>query len=200
MQTLISDLLTFSRVTIRPRPFVPVDLAAVAHAVVSDLEVSIHQVGATVQIDRLPTIDADPGQMGQLLQNLISNALKFHRPGVPPIIKVWCLLLHDQDQSTEHNGSDPQQCRLYVKDNGIGFEEKYLDLIFQPFQRLFGRGEYEGTGMGLAICKKIVERHGGKITAQSTPDQGTTFIITLPTQHPDKEAKPRPHAGDQVSP
>jgi signal transduction histidine kinase len=199
MQTLISDLLTFSRVTIRPRPFVSVDLTAVAHVVVSDLEMSIQRVGATVQIDQLPTIDADPGQMGQVLQNLIGNALKFHRPGVSPLIKVWGTLLQSQNHGIEHNGSDPQQCRIYIEDNGIGFEEKYLDLIFQPFQRLFGRGEYEGTGMGLAICKKIVERHGGNLTAQSTPGQGTTFIITLPTQHLNREAKPWPHVGDQAA-
>jgi signal transduction histidine kinase len=199
MQTLISDLLTFSRVTIRPRPFVSVDLAAVAHAVVSDLEVSIQRVGATVQVEQLPTIDADPGQMGQVLQNLIGNALKFHRAGVPPVIKVWGTLLHNQSHGAGHNGSGPHPCRLYVEDNGIGFEEKHLDLIFQPFQRLFGRGEYEGTGMGLAICKKIVERHGGNLTAQSTPGQGTTFIVTLPTRHLDRGAKPWPHVGDQVS-
>ena len=188
MQTLINDLLTFSQVTSKPRPFVSVDLSVVARMIVSDLEVRLQEVGGTVQVESLPTIDADPGQMGQLLQNLIGNALKFHRDGQPPVVKVWGALLQDQEYTTGNGQSSPQQCRIYVEDNGIGFDEKYLPQIFEPFQRLFGRGEYEGTGMGLSICKKIVERHGGDITARSTPGQGTTFMITLPAQQPNKEA------------
>lgn len=196
MQTLITDLLTFSRVTTKPRPFVPVDLSAIAQTIVSDLEVSIQRAGGTVQVDPLPTIDADPVQMGQLLQNLIGNALKFHRNGQSPIVKVWGTLLQDQ----EHQGNEkhnPQQCRLYVEDNGIGFDETYLPQLFQPFQRLVGRGEYEGTGMGLSICKKIVERHGGDITARSTPGQGTTFMITLPVQQIKQETTQWPTEEDR---
>lgn len=188
MQTLINDLLTFSQVTTKPRPFVSVDLSAVAHTIVTDLEVRLQEVGGTVQIESLPTIDADPGQMGQLLQNLIGNALKFHRDGQPPVVKVWGALLNDPEYTARNGKSSPQQCRISVEDNGIGFDEKYLPQIFQPFQRLFGRGEYEGTGMGLSICQKIVERHGGDITARSTPGQGTTFIVTLPVQQSNKEA------------
>jgi signal transduction histidine kinase len=105
--------------------------------------------------------------MHQLLQNLINNALKFHQDGIPPSIQV----------SAELSGS---KCQIIVKDNGIGFEMQYLDRIFKPFQRLHGRQEYEGSGMGLAICRRIVERHGGEITAISTPGKGSTFIITLP--------------------
>lgn len=199
MQTLIDDLLTLSRVTIRSRPFVPVDLAAVARTVVSDMEVRIQEIGATVQVDSLPTIDADPVQMGQLLQNLVSNAVKFHRSGEPPVVKVWGALLQDQERGAGNERSSPQQCCICVEDNGIGFEEQYLEQIFQPFQRLCERGEYEGTGMGLAICKAIVERHGGDITARSTPGQGTTFIITLPAQQSGKEEPQWPNEEDRLS-
>jgi signal transduction histidine kinase len=109
------------------------------------------------------------------LQNLIANALKFHRPGVPPRVSV--------EGRCDAPGSAEAACRLTVRDNGIGFDEKYLDRIFTPFQRLHGRGEFEGTGMGLAICRKIVERHGGTITARSTPGEGSTFLVTLPMDH-----------------
>jgi signal transduction histidine kinase len=127
--------------------------------------------------------------MGQLLQNLISNALKFHRDGVSPRVKVWGALLQEQEHHTGLNGSDARQCSIWVEDNGIGFDEQYLAQIFQPFQRLVGREQYEGTGMGLAICKKIVDRHGGHITAQSTLGQGAVFTITLPCQHANEEMK-----------
>jgi signal transduction histidine kinase len=190
MQTLIIDLLTLSRVTIRSQPFVWVDLSAVAQTVVSDMEVRIQQVQGHVHVDRLPTIEADPLQMSQLLQNLIGNALKFHREGEPPIVKVWSTLLQMEENTLRNNGLNQQLCQICVEDNGIGFDEKYLDRIFEPFQRLHGRGTYEGTGMGLAICRKIVERHEGNITARSAPGQGTTFIVTLPTQPPDMEMKP----------
>jgi signal transduction histidine kinase len=188
MQTLIDDLLMLSRVTSRPQPFVRTDLTMVAHTIISDLEVRIQQLGATVQVERLPTIEADPVQIGQLFQNLIGNALKFHRPAEPPMITVRGALVNDGTPDAPPGTVAPRCCRLWVQDNGIGFEEKYLAQIFQPFQRLFGRAEYEGTGMGLAICKKIVERHGGDITARSVLGQGATFIITLPVQHSATEA------------
>jgi signal transduction histidine kinase len=197
MQTLITDLFTFSRVTTKLRPFVPVDLSVVAQTIVSDLEVSVQRVGGTVQIDPLPTINADPVQMGQLLQNLIGNALKFHHNGQPPIVKVWGTLLQDQQYTAENGKRNPQQCRIYVEDNGIGFDEAYLPQLFHPFQRLVGRGEYEGTGMGLSICKKIVERHGGDITARSIPGQGTTFMITLPVQQINQETTQWPNEEDR---
>jgi signal transduction histidine kinase len=187
MQTLITDLLSLSRVTTRPQPFVSVDLSAVARTVVSDMEVRIQLLRGRVQIDQLPTIEADPMQMSQLLQNLISNALKFHRDEEPPVVKVWGQLLQNAESDGQKNELDRQFCQIWVEDNGVGFDEKYLDRIFEPFQRLHGRGEYEGTGMGLAICRKIVECHEGKITARSRLGQGTTFIVTLPVQHPDKE-------------
>ncbi|MGE0684636.1 MAG: ATP-binding protein, partial [Candidatus Binatia bacterium] len=196
MQTLIGDLLAFSRVGTRLRPFVPVDLSVVAQTIVSDLEISIQRVNGTVQINKLPTIDADSAQMGQLLQNLIGNALKFHRAGVPPVVKVWSAIL--QAEGPEGNKiSSSQQCHIWVKDNGIGFDEQYLAQAFQPFQRLVSRDDYEGTGMGLAICQKIVERHGGSITAQSALGEGTTFLITLPMQQPTQETAQWPNGGNQ---
>jgi PAS domain S-box-containing protein len=188
MQDLINALLTYSRVTTKAQPFVPVDLAQTVQDVLSDLEVRIEQVGGKVIVDRLPTIDGDPTQMRQLLQNLISNALKFHRPDEPPVVKIHGQLLNGQGQRSTEGSSSGGQCQITVLDNGIGFDEQYQDRIFQVFQRLHNRTEYEGTGIGLAICRKIVERHGGSITAQSTPDQGATFIVTLPIHH-HQEAK-----------
>jgi signal transduction histidine kinase len=185
MSTLINDLLTFSRVTTRALPFQRVDLAETAREVVCDLEGRLHQTNGHVEIGPLPALDADLIQMRQLLQNLIGNALKFHKPGEPPVVHVEGEVLPEPSILSAANGvpSGPV-CRLVVRDNGIGFDEKYLDRIFNVFQRLHGRGEYEGTGMGLAICRKIVERHRGRITAQSSPGRGATFLVTLPVSQP----------------
>jgi PAS domain S-box-containing protein len=177
LQRLINDLLTFSRVTTRAQPFVPVNLAGVAREVVSDLELRIERTGGRVEMNELPTIDADPSQMRQLLQNLIDNGLKFHRPEEAPDVKVYGKLLNGRSQ-------------IIVEDNGIGFDEKYLDRIFTIFQRLHARLEYEGTGVGLAVCRKIAERHGGTITAKSKPGEGSTFIVTLPVKQTRKEEMP----------
>ena len=177
MQTLINDLLMYSRVTTKAQPFVSVDLAQVARGVLSDLETRIEQVGGRVEVGDLPTIEADPTQMRQLLQNLIGNALKFHKKDEAPLVKVYAGSLDGRDGG----------CQIIVEDNGIGFDEKYLDRIFQVFQRLHGRSEYEGSGIGLATCRKIVERHRGSITAKSVPEQGATFIVTLPARQPKGE-------------
>lgn len=171
MQTLISDLLAFSRVTTKAQPFIDVDLKNVVAEVVHDLEVRIHQNDASVVYDSLPTIEADTLQMRQLFQNLLSNALKFRTPDVAPRIEI----------SGETRGNI---ATIAVKDNGIGFDEKYADRIFTMFERLHGRGIYEGTGIGLAICRKIVLRHGGDIRAHSSAGAGATFIVTLPVHHP----------------
>ncbi|MEA5506035.1 PAS domain-containing protein [Halotia wernerae UHCC 0503] len=176
MQKLIEDLLTLSRVTTRKQPFVLVNLAQVVQEVLSDLEVCIQQSGGCVEVGELPIIKADPLQIHQLLQNLIGNALKFHRPHTPPVVKVYSQFLNSQ---SDQISADSEMCQIVVEDNGIGFEEKYIDRIFNIFQRLHGRKEYEGTGMGLAICRKIVERHHGRITAQSQPGQGAKFIVIL---------------------
>jgi light-regulated signal transduction histidine kinase (bacteriophytochrome) len=174
MQDLIDDLLRFSRVTTNTRPFVAVDLAATAHEVTADLEGVMEETGATVEIGELPTVQADPLQMRQLLQNLLSNALKFHREGVAPHVQMTGRV-------------DGRFAEIAVSDDGIGFEERYAQRIFRVFERLHGRGVYPGTGIGLALCRKIVERHGGTITATSAPGEGATFLVTLPLEHSDEQ-------------
>lgn len=178
MSALLGALLGYSRVATKPEPLALTDLSEIAQDAVSDLELAIHRARGHVEIRALPCIEADPNQMRQLFQNLISNALKYRRKNEPPAVKVY----------GEAIGSI---CTLYVEDNGIGFDEEYLDRIFKPFQRLHGRNEYEGTGMGLAICRKIAERHGGTITAKSTPGRGSVFIVTLPPIQAGKEAYDR---------
>jgi signal transduction histidine kinase len=187
MENLINDLLTYSRVTTNAQPFVPVDLAQVTLEVLSDLELRIEQVGGRVVAEDLPTIEADPTQMRQLLQNLIGNALKFHREDEAPVVKVHGQRLDGREGHPVGTAVGDGLYQITVQDNGIGFDEKYLDRIFQAFQRLHGRGQYEGTGIGLATCRRIVERHGGRITATSTPGQGSTFSVTLPVKQPKGE-------------
>lgn len=170
MQALIQDLLSLSRVSSQSQPFAPVHLGDVAQQVLSDLEMRLEQLSGHVELDFLPTVMGDRIQLAQLFQNLIGNALKFHKPGQPPVVKVW----------SEIQPGPAGICRIMIEDNGIGFDEKYLDRVFQIFQRLHGRNEYEGTGIGLAICRKIVDRHGGSITASSAPGKGAKFIVALP--------------------
>jgi light-regulated signal transduction histidine kinase (bacteriophytochrome) len=170
MKRLIDDLLTFSRVTTKAKPFEKTDLNKVLRDVLSDLEIRIEQTRARVQTENLPVIDADPSQMSQLLMNLLSNAIKFQKKDVEPEIRVSVVV-------------DGDWCTVLVSDNGIGFDEKYLDRIFTIFQRLHGRQEYEGTGVGLAVCRRIAERHGGSITAKSKLGDGTTFQVKLPVRH-----------------
>lgn len=167
MQTLIDDLLSFSRIATRGQALVEVDLNQIVSEVLGDLEIRIEETKANVQVGRLPQVKADPMQMRQLFQNLIGNALKFAQKEKYPDVRI------------ESTSADSQHT-VTVQDNGIGFEEKYLDRIFSIFQRLHGRNEYEGNGVGLAICRRIIERHGGTITAESRPHQGAKFIITLP--------------------
>jgi light-regulated signal transduction histidine kinase (bacteriophytochrome) len=169
MQELLDALLRYSRVDTTKMEFKPTKLEGVVRDSLIDLEVSIHKANAQVEIGSLPAVIGDPRQLRQLFQNLIGNSLKYCRSEVKPLVRVY----------GEDNHND---CRIFVEDNGIGFDEKYLEKIFQPFQRLHGRNEYPGTGIGLAICRKIVERHKGTITAKSTPGKGSTFIVTLPVE------------------
>ena len=176
MKTLINDLLTFARVTSRAQPFAPVDMKLLVDQVLSDLEARIEDKQATVKVSDLPVIEADATQMRQLMQNLMGNALKFSRPGEPPRVEV---------SGEERVGDDGEKrLTLRVRDHGIGFDEKYLDRIFTVFQRLHGRSEFEGTGIGLAVCRKIVERHRGRITAESKTGEGASFIVELPCTQP----------------
>ncbi len=184
MQALIDGLLSLSRVTTRAQSFVPVDLAQIAREVVSDLETQIERVGGRVEIGHLPAIQADPLQMRQLFQNLIGNALKFHRVDEPPVVRVHGRFVQGRERRRSGGSLAEERCRIVVEDNGIGFEPRHSERIFGVFQRLHPRDVFEGTGVGLAICRRIVERHGGTITAQSTPGRGSTFEVVLPVVHP----------------
>ncbi|MDQ1274188.1 MAG: hypothetical protein QG591_2818 [Planctomycetota bacterium] len=180
MQTLIKNLLMYSRVTTDAKPFSRVDLAMTIRDVVNDLEIQIERTGGVVSVGNLPVIDADPLQIHQLFQNLIGNALKYHRKDVHPIVDIQAQYPNGIKQGRNLTSHGNGFCQITVTDNGIGFNEKYAEFIFGMFQRLHRRDEYEGTGVGLSICRKIVERHGGSITAKSTPGEGTKFIIVLP--------------------
>lgn len=180
MQSLINDLLTFARLDSREPKFSPVDLQDIVFEAIEDLEGSIDRSSDSIEIpSRLHVIHADASQMRQLFQNLIGNALKYRKPGAPARISITSKTVSGLKSCPK--GPCVQMC---IADNGIGFDEKYLDRIFNMFQRLHGRHEYEGTGVGLAVCRKIADRHGGFITATSTPGVGATFIVTLPINHP----------------
>jgi len=200
MSQLISDLLVYSRVTTQARPFRPVDLEKIVENVTTDLEMQIEDVGGTVDVGSLPTIEADATQIRQLLQNLIGNALKFHRPDVPPVVTIRAEQLDGDDESLPSLDIDAHAfCRITIQDNGIGFEQKYADRIFTPFKRLHGRSEYSGTGMGLAICRRIVERHGGDIRVESIPGKGTTFTVQLPVERQDGDVAPESSVQDHAN-
>jgi len=178
MQKLIEDLLTYSRVTTRGTPLGPVDTnRAFTHAV-RDLSAAIEESHADVTKDRLPSVMGDEAQFAQLFQNLIGNAIKFKRPNTAPLVHVSAK-------------KDKKEWLFSVRDNGIGMEPKYFDRIFQIFQRLHTRAEYPGTGIGLALCKRIVERHGGRILVESAPGEGTTFFFTIPVTGGSSEARGR---------
>jgi light-regulated signal transduction histidine kinase (bacteriophytochrome) len=178
MRKLIDDLLSYSRVATRGQPFQQVNLRQVAGEVLDDLDERLRQTGGRVEVGELPTLSADPLQMRQLFQNLLSNALKFHRPNVPPVVAVSARL--EEPPPDAENGQRGPKWEISFRDNGVGFDQVYAERIFDLFQRLHSRDEYEGTGMGLAICKKIVERHGGTIAAHSSPDAGARFVVSLP--------------------
>ncbi|MFH1075260.1 MAG: ATP-binding protein, partial [Pseudomonadota bacterium] len=171
MQALIDDILTYSRVTTKAKPFTSISLREIVEELLVDMEVRIEKISAHIEIGELPVIEGDRSQISQLFMNIIGNAFKFHKKETPPIVKI---------SQADSSDTPANMCSILIEDNGIGFDTKYLDRIFQPFQRLHGRGEYEGSGIGLAICRKIVEHHNGTITARSLPGKGATFIISLP--------------------
>lgn len=181
MSEMIQGLLNYSRLGTRAEPFASVDLNLLVNEVVGDLKIPISMTNARIEVAHLPILEIDSSQIRRLFQNLIGNSLKFHGEE-KPVVKIYAR----PDGEEHERGSSPagQMHHLFIEDNGIGFEEKYLDRIFTMFQRLHGRSTYEGTGMGLAICRKIVERHHGSITARSELGRGATFIITLPERQP----------------
>jgi PAS domain S-box-containing protein len=174
MQELLKALLQYSRVTKKTEPFKPMSLGTVVREVALDLDWAIEKAGARIEIADLPTVEGDPIQLKELFQNLISNALKYRRDVVPRI-RIYA----DGESALPLPN---QRCRVLVEDNGIGFEPQFAERMFMSFKRLHGRNEYEGVGIGLAICRKIVDRHGGTITAQSVPGKGSIFMIDWPLE------------------
>ena len=183
MRQLITDLLAYSRITTKAKPFQKVDLKEILDGVLSDIQMRIEDDKGKVIVGDMPSFDVDPAQMRQLFQNLLSNALKFKKPDVDPVVTVSAEKLTKPDE----NGAQRGFWRIKVADNGIGFDNKHKDQIFTIFQRLHGRFEYEGTGIGLATCRKIVERHEGTLEADGVPDEGATFTVQLPAVQVNKE-------------
>ncbi|MEW6467640.1 MAG: ATP-binding protein [Bacteroidota bacterium] len=177
MQRLINDLLSFSRLTTRTGEFTVVDLNQLLKEVLSDLEIAIERNGVTIQAGDLPVVVADPTQMRQLFQNLLSNSIKFRKQDISPVIRIYV--------KSPQTASVPagEYYEICFSDNGIGFDKQYSDKVFSIFQQLNGR-KYEGSGIGLAVCKKIVQRHMGSISVESSPDNGCTFTVTLPAMLP----------------
>jgi signal transduction histidine kinase len=194
MKQLVSDILDFSRVANDALSYQPVSLNAVLRFVRADMEVLVQNTGALLEADNLPQVDGIPGQLQQVFQNIVSNAIKFRRDHEPPVVKIHSDLVRGAQLKPEEKGwirnyvptmtaaefDTLRFCRLTFTDNGIGFDQKYADKIFQIFQRLHGRSEYEGTGIGLAICKRIMENHHGLIQARSEEGQGSVFTLLLP--------------------
>ncbi|MEP7164726.1 MAG: ATP-binding protein [Ferruginibacter sp.] len=191
MQRLVEDVLQLAGVN-SSMEFTRVDLNNTISRIVSDMEITISKANASVIVGRMPEIEANEIQMEQLFQNLIGNALKFTSSN--PVINISAEMISDRELPEDYRGKNLHGpaakekandltsgfCRIYVKDNGIGFDEVYLDRIFTAFQRLHSKQKYQGTGIGLAICQKIVQNHHGMISAVSTAGQGATFIVTLP--------------------
>ena len=179
MRHLLNDLLSLSRVSTRAQTFRPVSLNGIVSEALAEFRKDISATGARVAVGELFEIDGDPDQMRLLFQNLIGNALKFRRPEVPPVIEITGNVCASDGTETGE---------IVIKDNGIGFEPRFATRIFEVFERLHGRSEYDGTGIGLALCRKIVERHGGQISAAGVPDDGAEFRVVLPLQAPERAA------------
>ncbi len=189
MQKLIDDILQFSSLRADEDSFQLVDLNSIIQHMLSDMEIMISDTGAEVHVQNLPVIEAIPFQMGQLFQNFLSNAIKFRKPEITPMVYISAevmnaneLFMYADETNIDHQGHWQREriVRITITDNGIGFDESYKEKVFEIFQRLHSNKLYEGTGIGLAICKKIVDNHHGSIQVISKPDKGTTFTITLP--------------------
>lgn len=179
LQVLIKDIMTFAKISIEKTNFEISDLNLLVEDVLTEIESSISEKHATITVDPLPSLYINPTLMRPLFYNLINNALKYSKSHVPPVIRIYA----DRDMVIPQgikNGENRKYCRIFIEDNGIGFDQKYADQVFEMFKRLHHHDEYEGTGIGLAFCKKIVEQHEGFITAQSVPNVGSTFIVSLP--------------------
>ena len=181
MQTLLGDLLKYSRLVTKAQAIVKLNLKDVVQKVVSDMSLSIQKTHTIVQIENLPIIEADQNQMYELFRTLIQNAIKFRKEGQTPVIKIYNEFAKKNDKVIVNH------CRIVISDNGIGFDEKYANRIFGVFQRLHSRNKYQGTGMGLAIARRIAERHMGNITVKSQEGKGSAFTVTLPLMQTEEE-------------
>jgi two-component system, LuxR family, sensor kinase FixL len=187
MQDSLQALLSYSRIATKAGPFIMIDLNRAIRDAIRDLEVFVEITHARIEIGDLPAIEADPVQIHRLFQNLVDNSLKF-RGVESPVIRIHSQTIRESSEEQDTGSHFEKLCRIIIEDNGIGFDEKYLERIFMPFKRLHARSSpYEGTGMGLTICRKIAEVHGGTITAGSTPGKGATFIVILPKRQPGKK-------------
>ncbi len=181
MRNLIDNLLEFSRITRRTHPPEPTDLNAIVKVVITELELLFDETNAKVEIQsKLPFIEAIPLQMKQLFTNLITNAIKFRKKDTASIIKIFCRPTNKEERNKYRLSNNANYYSIHIEDNGIGFEQDYAEKIFQIFQRLHGKSEYPGSGIGLAICKKIIDHHHGAIYANSDPQKGATFTVILP--------------------
>lgn len=201
MQDLISDILRFSLLSGEKEQFENVDLNEVVKEVLSEMDALIREKGAVITLDKLPVLPASGVLLMPLFANLLDNSLKYNRKGVVPAIRIRSEFSHadlplakqdangtnDESNAREGRGPETRYCRIYIEDNGIGFEQKYAEQIFEMFRRLHPVAEYEGTGIGLALCKRIVEKHSGYISALGRPGEGSVFIVSLPLQSEKKE-------------
>ena len=193
MQNLITDILTFSKISVDNGAFIEADMNALIGEVLTDLDEEIKSKSGKVIVENLPALTVNPSLMKPLFHNLIGNALKYSRKDASPVVKI------SAEVSAQLNGKSTQSpsvkyCRIYVQDNGIGFDQKYAEEIFGMFKRLHHNSEFQGTGIGLALCKKIVEQHKGYISARSKINEGSTFIVSLPVQHaPESISQLSPH-------
>jgi light-regulated signal transduction histidine kinase (bacteriophytochrome) len=182
MQALIKDILTFSKLSIEKDHFVKTDLELILSEVLEELQGTVDEKKAAISLEPLPHLYVNPVLIKPLFFNLIGNALKYSKKNVAPVIKIYPEIV-----SNERPGATTKDavtyCRIFVKDNGIGFEQQYAGQIFEMFQRLHSQTDYEGTGIGLALCKQIVEKHRGYISALSNANEGATFIVSLPLEH-----------------
>ena len=183
MQVLINDLLSYSRHIQTVDHFEMSDLNDLISDVISDLEIEIKKTNATIKMEHLPSLVVIPTQMRQLFQNLISNSIKFASPGIYPTIQIWSECVDSGDLPGSPQGVSRTH-KIMIRDNGIGFDQKFAEDIFVVFKRLHSYHQIEGTGIGLSICKKIVELHQGEIRAESTPGKGSLFVISLPELKP----------------
>ncbi len=183
MQKLVTDILEFSKVPYDDNSFINTNLNVLIDEVIADMDTVVAEKKAKIEVKPLPSLDVKPGLMRPLFSNLIGNALKYSKAGVEPEISIYAEEIKNKKNNDGINGNHPGKlCRIYVKDNGIGFDQKYAEQIFDMFVRLHGNSEYEGTGIGLALCKQIVEKHRGFISALSKENDGATFIVSLPVK------------------